>query len=35
MPIVEVCDECYAKAGTCNCYDWDSEKIDDNINKPD
>ena len=26
MPVVKVCDECGAKAGTCNCYDWGPEK---------
>ncbi len=26
MPIVEMCDECNARAGTCNCYDWEKAK---------
>ncbi|WP_197046693.1 hypothetical protein [Oceanobacillus salinisoli] len=26
MPVVQVCDECGAKAGTCNCYDWEIKK---------
>lgn len=28
MPIIELCDECHARAGTCNCYDWNCDKCD-------
>jgi hypothetical protein len=27
LPVIEVCDECGERTGTCNCCDWDSEKI--------
>lgn len=24
MPIIELCDECHARVGTCNCYDTET-----------
>ena len=28
MTVIELYEECNAKVGTCNCYDWDNEKED-------
>ena len=26
MPVIEVCEECGSRAGTCSCFDWDERK---------
>lgn len=24
--IIQLCDECHARVGTCNCYDWEEQE---------